>query len=92
MDAARQSTTTSRVSSEQSEDLVQRPPIGKVDEPGIGVKALERGVLVVGVTRDEGELFILEVLDEVRGEEAFADHAGSGMIGTMPGTGLCRVA
>jgi hypothetical protein len=25
------------------------------------------------------------------GQMSFADHAGSGMIGTMPGTGLCRV-
>jgi len=25
------------------------------------------------------------------GKEALSDHAGSGMMGTMPGAGLCRV-
>jgi hypothetical protein len=45
---------------------------------------------------DVGEQDTMSVLTsgvaECCGQMGFAHHAGSGMIGTMPGTGLCRVA
>lgn len=47
----------------------------KIDEIRLGVKPLERGVFVVAVDGAVNVAAILEILDEVHGEEALADPA-----------------
>jgi hypothetical protein len=32
------------------------------------------------------------VMNHLRQQDRLAHHAGSGMMGTMPGTGICRAA
>jgi hypothetical protein len=41
----------------------------------VTVKAFQRGIFVVAVADDKGDIFVFEVLDEVDGKETFADTA-----------------
>jgi hypothetical protein len=46
---------------------------------------------VNGVGKEYAHALLAGGIAERRGEMGFADYAGSGIVGTMPGTGLCRV-
>jgi hypothetical protein len=46
---------------------------------------------VDGVGKEYAHALLTGGIAECRGEMGFADYAASGIVGTMPGTGLCRV-
>ena len=60
---------------QSGEDAVERAAFGQVQEAGVGMKPFQRRVLVVAVNRDMGNALVFEILDEVDGEEAFANAA-----------------
>lgn len=57
------------------EDSVQFAAIVQVQKPRVGMKPFQRRVFVVGINRDMGNALVLEELDKVHREEAFADAA-----------------
>src|SRR5205814_8562932 len=59
----------------RAEHRVERARICEVEKLGIRMEPLEGRVLVVAVESDVSNLMVFEVLDEVDGEEAFADSA-----------------
>ena len=60
---------------QRGEDGVHLATVRQVEETGLRVESLQRGILVVAVDGDMGDPFVLEELDEVDGKEAFADTA-----------------
>ncbi len=51
--------------------FVEFPQISQIHEPGIRVKTFQGRILVVRVDGDMGHLLVFEVLNEIRGKEAF---------------------
>ena len=60
---------------QRAENAVEFAAISQVKKPRIGMKPLQRRVFVVAIYRSVGDAFVFEELDEVDGEEAFADTA-----------------
>lgn len=58
---------------QRPEDAIEFTPVVQVEKMRVWVEALQRRVLVVGVNGDVRDALVLEELDEVDGEEAFAD-------------------
>ncbi len=54
---------------------VEVAPFAQIKKPRVGMKPFQRRVLVVAVNRDMGNALVFEILDEVDGEEAFANAA-----------------
>jgi len=54
---------------------VEVAPFAQIEKPRVGVKSFQRRVLVVAVNRDVGDALVFEELDEIDGEETFADAA-----------------
>ncbi len=57
------------------EDAVEFAAVVQVEKTRVGMKPLQRRILVVGVNRDVRDTFVLEELDEIHSEEALADAA-----------------
>src|SRR5579872_3815628 len=58
--------------SQDIEDSIQFALVGKINELRVGMETFQRGILVVGVDGDMAYAFVLQELDEVYREEAFA--------------------
>ena len=54
---------------------VKVTPFAQIEKPRVGMKPFQRRVLVVAVNRDMGDALVFEELDEIDGEETFADAA-----------------
>ena len=60
---------------QRGENSVEFAPVVQVKKSRVGMKPFQRRVLVVAINRDMGDALVFEKLDEVDGEEAFADAA-----------------
>ena len=60
---------------QRGEDAVEFPAVVQIQKPGVRMKPFQRRVFIVGINRDVGDALVLEKLDEIDGEEAFADTA-----------------
>ena len=60
---------------QRGEDPVEFSAVVQIEKLRVRVKPLQRRILVVGINRDVGDALVLEELDEVDGEETFADTA-----------------
>ena len=57
------------------EHAIDLAPVFKINELRLRMESLQRRVLVVAVDHATGDAAIFEILNEVRGEEAFSDAA-----------------
>ena len=57
------------------ENAVEFTTLFQIKESGVRVKPFQRGILVVAINGNVSDAFVLEELDEIHGEEAFADSA-----------------
>ena len=60
---------------QRGENAVEFTAVVQIEKPCVGMKPLQRRILVVAINRDVGDALVFEELDEVDGEEAFADAA-----------------
>src|SRR6266496_2917597 len=60
---------------QRSKDAVEFTAVVQVEKSRVWVKPLQSRILVVGINGDVGDALVLEELDEIDGEEAFADTA-----------------
>src|SRR5438445_263940 len=60
---------------QRTENAVELAPVCEIEELHVRVKALQSRILVVAINRDVGDALVFEKLDEVDGEEAFANAA-----------------
>jgi len=60
---------------QRTEDTVELAPVSELEELHVRVKPLQSRILVVAINRDVGDALVFEELDEVDGEEAFANAA-----------------
>ena len=61
--------------SESGKNGIEVTAFAQIEKPRVGMKPFQRRVLVVAVNRDMGDALVFEELDEIDGEEAFADAA-----------------
>ena len=59
--------------SARGNQFVEFPQVGEIHEPGVRVKSFQGRVLVIRVNGDMGHLLVFEVLNEIRGKEAFSN-------------------
>ena len=60
---------------QRSNNGVKVTPFAQIEKPCVGMKSFQRRVFIIAVNRDMGDALVFEELDEIDGEEAFADAA-----------------
>lgn len=61
--------------SESGKNGIEVTPFAQIEKPRVGMKPFQGRVLIIAVNRDMGDALVFEELNEIDGEEAFADAA-----------------